>query len=80
MTDLWADPTPDMPLYSPRELLTLCALILGILASTFGAYQLGHTVGQSDARLEAPIECGDPIHPNGIHNRGRLRLQPRPQP
>ena len=56
-------PRAPYPATTVGALVTTGAIILGLLASTVAAYELG----KADARLDAPIECGDPAHPDGLH-------------
>ena len=46
------------------RLLAACVgIVVGLAVATISAYELG----LADARLDRPITCGDPHHPDGIH-------------
>lgn len=57
-------------LVSPVALLVATVVLLaGLVPAVSLAYLMGHT----DARLDAPITCGDPTNESGVVNKGRLR-------
>ena len=57
--------TPRTP-YPETTVGDVVRTVMAVVA-ILAAFELGVWLGRADARLDAPIECGDPLHENGVH-------------
>ena len=54
-------------LATARRHLRLAVFVLLLAGVGVASLHLAYEIGLADARLDRPIVCGDPHHPDGIH-------------